>query len=381
MSEASSPSAYAVQGELQRVGDVVTGWCWSADVPSERLAVGVRIDGVLAGMVMAARLRLDLVRNGMCDGYHGFTIALPSPTAAYSMIEAFERETAQVFARLVSGAMADCGAWSGRVSALTNAVAELQAGLLGQVCAPALPQIAREAGRTFRRGRETGPTVPRLPRYKSPAASLILIGSRSAAETKAAIIRLAPLLGYYKAELIVVAPIGAVTAADTLTQVEPAANAAATMQSAALAARGRRLVFLQAAQVSSTGVTHLLGHDTGTVLLGVSAMQAAEVAGLFRAPNSLGETFRSGLVVDVGRAEFDQAGGFDCEMDDGAGLHLVDLALRLQQGGGAPELRIETSAEPPLLPSHLLARRRFAARWAGSIWPPDVDAVSLEAAE
>jgi hypothetical protein len=359
-------ATYAVMGELQRDGDVMTGWCWSADRPSERLTVGLRIDGAPAGAVVAARLRLDLVRDGVCDGYHGFTIVLPPAVPTYSVIEVFERATGQVFGRLASGEVAELGNWSDRVAELSEAVAVLHAALPGRPApldpAP-LEQVVREAGRTLCRSFQGEAALARLPRINSPAFSLVLDGSGAAHELRAAVIRLAPLLRHHRAELVVIGR-GETVETEGVIPVEVTGNAAEAFQAAAAAAQGERLVFLQAASTSSAGVARLLGSKPGTMLLGAMAMEAARTAGLYWKPPNLSRgTARTGLVLLVDRSIFNRVGGFDRDMDDGAGLHLVDLGLRLLREGHGLASWADTAREAQAAPTRPLARRRFAARW------------------
>jgi hypothetical protein len=354
-------AAYAVMGELQRDGDVMTGWCWSADRPAERLTVGLRIDGVPAGAVVAARLRLDLMRDGVCDGYHGFTIVLPPAVPTYSVIEVFERVTGQVFGRLVSGDVAKLGIWSERVSDLSEAIAVLHAGLPGRP-AP-LDEVVREAGRTLCRSFQGWAALARLPRIKSPAFSLVLDGSGAADELRAAVIRLAPLLRHHRAELIVIGRSEAVEM-EGVTRVEATGNAAEALHAAAAVAQGERLIFLQAAWTSSAGVARLLGSEPGTMLLGAMAMEAARTAGLcWDLPNLSHGRARTGLVLLVNRSTFNRVGGFDRGMDDGAGLHLADLGLRLSREGCGLASWVDTARETQPTPTCTLARGRFAARW------------------
>jgi hypothetical protein len=359
-------TAYAVMGELQRDGDVMTGWCWSADRPSERLTVGLRIDGVPAGAVVAARLRLDLVHDGVCDGYHGFTIVLPPAVPTYSVIEVFERATGQVFGRLASGEVAELGIWSERVSELSEAVDVLHAGLPDQPASLGrayLDEVVREGGRTLCRGFRGGATLARVPRIDSPAFSLVLDGSGAADELRAAVIRLAPLLRHHRAELLVIER-GQTFEMQGVTRVETAGEAAEALQAAAEIAKGKRLVFLQARWTSSAGVARLLGSEPGTILLGAMAMEAARTAGLcWDLPNLSRGTARTGLVLLVDQSIFNRVGGFDRDMDDGAGLHLADLGLRLSREGCGLASWVDTAREVQLTPIRPLARRRFAAHW------------------
>jgi hypothetical protein len=361
---AAAKPAYGVQGELQRDGDVVTGWCWSADRPSARLTVGLRIDGAPVGAVVAARLRLDLVRDGVCDGYHGFTIALPSPVPAYSLIEAFERVTGQVIGRLTSGEAVEISAWTERAAVLSETVTELHAKLKEHACSTPLAQVMRHAGRSLSRFERTGPALPRLPQINAPAFSLVLDGSSGAAsEWKTAVIRLAPLLRHHRAELVVIGR-GGETEGTDLIWVRAAGCAAEAWQVAAATARGERLVFLQPAETSAAGVARLLGIEPGTTLLGAQAVAAARAAGLsWTMPELARGTASTGLALLVDRSALHEAGGFDAGMDDGAGLHLIDLGLRLLRDGHRLASWAAVAREVRLTPTRPLVRARFAAHW------------------
>ena len=363
---AAKPS-YSIQGELQRDGDVVTGWCWSADRPSARLTVGLRIDGAPAGAVVAARLRLDLVSDGVCDGYHGFTVALPSPVPAYSLIEAFERVTGQVFGRLTSGEAVELSAWTERITALSETMTGLHARLQEHAGLAPLGHVMCQTGRSLSPFVQAGPALPRLPHIDAPAFSLVLDGSSGAAsEWKTAVIRLAPLLRHHRAELVVIGR-GGETEVAGLMRVRAAGSRVGGWQAAAAIARGERLVFLQPAQTSAAGVARLLGSEPGPTLLGAQAVEAARAAGLsWSLPELSHGKASAGLALLVDRSLLHEVGGFDADMDDGAGLHLIDLGLRLLQDGYSLASWAAVTREVRLAPTRPLARARFAAHWARS---------------
>jgi hypothetical protein len=112
--------AYHVHGQLLRDGNLVTGWCWSPARPRDRLRVTLLIDGTAAGSTVAARLRLDIVRDGLCDGYHGFKLTLPPTLSPASLIEIQEMGTGAVFGRLLGQKMADTEEWARKLDKLTE---------------------------------------------------------------------------------------------------------------------------------------------------------------------------------------------------------------------------------------------------------------------
>ena len=110
-----SQATYRIAGELSRDEDVVTGWCWSPDRPRQRLSVSLLVDGRKTASTVAARLRGDLVRpeaGNSSDGYHGFTLPLPTPLPAFSMLETREDGTNLIFGRILSPRMADIHDWT-----------------------------------------------------------------------------------------------------------------------------------------------------------------------------------------------------------------------------------------------------------------------------
>ncbi|ALN72201.1 hypothetical protein [Aureimonas sp. AU20] len=72
--EAQSPLQGRVEG-LDRQS--LLGWAWHAERPAERLRVEALIDGAVVASATADGARVDLRRNGIGDGSHAFTLALP----------------------------------------------------------------------------------------------------------------------------------------------------------------------------------------------------------------------------------------------------------------------------------------------------------------
>ncbi len=92
---------FSLQGELTRKGGMVQGWCWSPARPAERLQVALLIDGERLARTRAGRLRSEIVRPGVCDGYHGFSLALPADLPPTARIEVQEYDSGQVFGRIL----------------------------------------------------------------------------------------------------------------------------------------------------------------------------------------------------------------------------------------------------------------------------------------
>lgn len=99
------------------------------------------------------------------------------------------------------------------------------------------------------------------------------------------------------------------------------------------------------------------------VWLGPGAVDALERSGV-----RLGPSVQAihGLRLAVSHAWWEAAGGLDGEMDDGQGLDLADLCLKLRLLG-AKLVPMAGSAAPRrivLTERHLAAQARFRARWA-----------------
>lgn len=61
---------------------VLHGWCWHPDEPSARQTVELLLNGTVIRTVVASRFREDLRERKIGDGYHGFTVVLPSVNRA-----------------------------------------------------------------------------------------------------------------------------------------------------------------------------------------------------------------------------------------------------------------------------------------------------------
>lgn len=73
-------SNISVRGFVDRVEpDVVAGWVQFADLPNALLCVDISAGGRKIGSALANLYRKDLAAAGIGDGYHGFSLRLPTP--------------------------------------------------------------------------------------------------------------------------------------------------------------------------------------------------------------------------------------------------------------------------------------------------------------
>ncbi len=364
-----------IQGELQRQGLVVTGWCWSPDEPGRRLAVELTVDGRMVAAAVAARLRLDLVRDGVCDGYHGFTFALPAGLTPSQMLETRERSTGIVFGRVLGGEQPELRDWTARSQSLSAAVADLQR------------RVSRSAGTsparvlslpwTHLKPRRAAPsslaTRLRLPHHDTPAASLLLSAAGAGETCLAAIAALAPLLSSTGAEIVAAddgrgAASARLATLPGLRQAHSLGGESDSLNAAARAARAPVLVFLDPAGVGAPGVSALLRQNavSRNVVAGAELVATARSAGLDQLGTFVaGPPVTTGLWLLLPKDRFHALGGFDAAFEDGAGLPMLDLALRLLQAGDTIQQwrDLPRMARTPSLQAGR-ARALFAARWA-----------------
>ena len=352
-----------VVGDLQRDGAMATGWCWSPGRPRERLRVALLVDGVVVAAAVAARLRLDLVRDGLRDGYHGFSLPLPSPMPPATRIEARELASGAVFGRILLDRPADIDAWHARAGALSDRLAGLHGRLGGgaRFCDPLASPGAALGPRPCVGIIPAPPLPPDLARVVDPALSLVLdvAGSR---QGPAAVQACAMLLRHHGAELVLAddgrGPHSAAFAALAgATHCVDTGGPAARANHGARQARGRALVFLRTDGPGTpcpSALAVLLRHATPDrapashvgpretaggwpVLAGQPVLSAARRAGLGRAfgvlPGACDTLSRAGLTLLVPRVLFAALGGLDASLEDGASLPFLDLALRAEAAG------------------------------------------------
>ncbi len=374
-----------VQGALTQDGGMVQGWCWSPRRAAERLQVTLLVDGVGVAHCVAARLRSELVRPGLCDGYHGFALALPAALSPFAVIEARERESGYVFGRILPRETAEIHGWRARAAAAEDAVSALQDRLHPDWGRPRRARLSAAFGvmATRFQGRAgTASPLPaahlpaglRLPRLAAPAVSLILDGGAATADLWETVRALAPLLAHHGAELVVTDD-GAGTASAGLASLPGLAYCrvalppgAGRANRAAEVARGGLLVFLRAGAVSPLGVATLLDRAGATILIGGLAAATARQAGLDGVfAGEPGSVLRTGLSLLVPRETFLALGSLDPGVEDGADLAVLDFALRARAAGveAASWRDVEPLAARPA-PAAARARRRFVARWGAA---------------
>jgi hypothetical protein len=371
----------SLQGEVIRKAGMVQGWCWSPARPTDRLQVALLIDGARLAVTRAGRLRSEIVRAGICDGYHGFSLALPADLSATARIEMQECDSGRIFGRLVPYETAESRVWRAEAERAYASAAALQEGLSassGQPRWAALAPALGEMGRQFAGAPVPAPYRPgglRLTAVARPRVSLLLDTGFDATGAADSIGAVAPVLKHYQAELLV-SDDGCRTVSASLAALPGlglcftrAVPGAARANDAAKRARGEILVFLRAGGVTSRGLAELLDAAQGdtaagapAILIGGLAQVNAQQAGLGHVvPRVEGDTMRSGLSLLVPSAVFLTLGGFDPAMEDGADLPVLDFALRAQGAGHAVfAWRDSLPAALDPLPQAAAARECFA---------------------
>jgi hypothetical protein len=372
----------SLQGEVTRKSGMVQGWCWSPARPADRLQVALLIDGNQLGQTSAGRLRSEIIRPGLCDGYHGFSLALPADLSPHARIEVQECDSGRIFGRIVPYETAESRAWRAEAERGYARAAALQEDLrsaLGQPRWAALAPALAGMGRQFRRASVPSPAPTlglHLTAVAQPRVTLLLDTGADAPGAVDSIVAAAPLLRYAQAELLV-SDDGRRAASATLASLPglaycftPLPPGAPRANYAAKPARGEILVFLRAGAVSSRGLAELLDAAEGetAILIGGMAQATARQAGLGDVfPVVEGDVTQSGLSLLVPRADFLALGGFDLAMEDGTDLPVLDFALRAQEAGHM--VMAWRDAWPRMVhprPEASVARRLFTKRWAPS---------------
>ncbi len=368
--------AYAVRGELVRDSEMVTGWCWSPDRAGERLRVSLLIDGQANGGTVAARLRGDLVRDGVCDGYHGFSLPLPDPLPPCAVIEAREWGTGQVFGRLVGPDRADIAHWAARTRALAADLGALRRRLDAPDPAARL-RLGFAAAGLATGGQPVRPQTPaglRLPWFAQPAVSLLFHSAAGWQGPLATCVTgLAALLRPYAAELIVADGGGddlsaALASVPGLVLVRGhGMDAAAALNAAAAQARAPLLAIMRADACTSAAAAVLAQTARlDVVLVGGGGMGLAAERRLMTPAGDAPAL--PGLTLAAPRALFLAAGGLDPTVAASAELAALDFALRVRREGGAV-----AGCRPALAQPGVAGRdggrlaRNFALRWGRGV--------------
>jgi hypothetical protein len=336
---------YHVTGELVLDGSMLHGWCWSPARPKQRLRVALLRDDDLIATAVASRLRLDIVRDGQCDGYHGFSFQVPP--APYARLEVREVATKQVFGRVLGETLAEPESWVARCDALGAQLASGHAALGGPVT-----RLPPSAGDVAVRGL-------RLPVLNAPATSIVL-DVASPAEAAPCVASLAPLLRHYAAEVILLcdarAPEDAAVASVSGLKIcrHPAMGFAARMNFAIQQARGARLLLSFATELGVGDLRCWLDQSPGQGEIMASA-SVLEASGLLK--GSSAGAARSGPLLAASREVFSALPlieGFD---HAGGHLSVLDFVLRAQEAGLAV-LGVGQATPMPIAPGD--AARRLA---------------------
>jgi hypothetical protein len=142
-------ASYDVRGTLAYKRGNVYGWCYSPQRPAQALRVEILADGVVVASGIAARLTLELVRPGVTDGYHGYSLQLPSDTVTGALLEARESETRQVFSRRLPEQMADVATWGTRARSVAVTLAHMHKTLAHSAKPQEGLRVALAAGGAF----------------------------------------------------------------------------------------------------------------------------------------------------------------------------------------------------------------------------------------
>jgi len=388
IASAMAPGSFAIEGALERLADgTLDGWCRSPDRPDARMTVEILDGDSIALSLLAQHYRQDLARAGIGDGRHGFQARLPDhpPGAGGRLIRAREKVSGVVFASLVED-MASAGRTgierldrsAAEIGALQAEIAALRSRLelRRQTSRPATalrdmsvllaarswraPQ-ADPQGAEFALAaaleslqRQFAPITLAVP--QTPAVSLVLLAARDIAHTMAALAALSGLSRGGGVEIILAddgfeprtALIhglvrGLRVATTTQRATSGAAQAALAIGAAAALANGETLVVLACGtappsaaalaallRVIATHKAHVLPGAAGRASLarwGLAAPDRAAEADteeelLIRLSGSIG------LMLALPRQLWEEIGGLDAQLADGAGLECADAALK-----------------------------------------------------
>jgi hypothetical protein len=364
---------------------MLEGWCWTPSEPRARLTVEILEGETVLLRVIAADERPDLVAAGIGDGRHGFRAVVPPPPSAIGrgrVLRARAASSGVVFGQVVedgpdpSGldrldrAASDVAALQGQVATLRARLARRrsQAGAQGgaQGGAPGgpatpldhmaaflavrswrAPQAAHDApsfaaamAQEALLRRHAPFTLPPPPR--KPWLSVLLLAAPDCADTIAALRVLAVALSGRGAQLILVDD-----GLDPRTALLPGLvrglqmsqpsgeGAAACLNTAAHVARGTMLLLLRADTAPPSGVAlsrlmDAMAANPERVLAGPDAVDAMARWGMPAIPPALTLETALDLLICLPRALWQSAGGLDAMQEDGAGLELADLCLKLR---------------------------------------------------
>lgn len=355
---------------------VLHGWCWCPWEPQTRRRVDIMLDDTLAASSRASRFREDLRLRHYGDGYHGFSVTLSKQlaTANHALLSARDQATGVCFWQKLFGSVALPASFTARIDRARH---DLQA----LARAEALTRPGHGEGARLVRAlsgleaqlniRAPAP-MPRftLPRPARPAYSLIFDAWVDAEPLLHALQQAAPSLHERNVEILLTdggadprtANLQA-RAANLTYCLGPGQPAAARRNDATALARGTRVIFLNhAAHGLDATLAALPQQPAGALIL--SGALASAVARMVRTkPAEAAFQASTGLQLAADKSLLTQLGGFDPEMDDGAGLELLDFTLRAARQN-VPLICWGTPGVAVLPPSrNTEAGERFARRW------------------
>jgi len=339
-------TTYDIRGELQLDGALAHGWCWSPQRVRERLQVELLLDGKVIGTCVASRLRLDLVQDGLRDGYHGFSIPLLHATGAYGVLEAREAGSGQIFGRRLGKAV-DPFDWLARTEALQQQFVALHHGVSDEshgVAVSALGAGLAELGRVLSRVRRAFCLPPgfRLPVILSPRFSLLIDAVPDSEAALAVVVALAPLVRFAAVELVVVddgtgLASAALATLDGLSYfILKGGDLAPRLNRAAYCARGACIVLFDPCTATVVDLTSFLEKCIGShcVFLCHAMLGAAQQVGL-RDLQTAGLMHATACFVAmaVPNRIFYAMHGLESRLHDDVGAAALDFAQRAVRGG------------------------------------------------
>ena len=368
---------------------VVHGWCWSPDQPAARLTVELLVNQDVVSTLVASRFREDLRARKFGDGYHGFIVTLTKQiglASKRSVISARESSSGICFWQKVFGEIAIPEGFDERLATTRAAIKHLghspafgapRSGTKTENLTAALAalgtRLRTEAGIAQE---QCFPRSFALPSLADPAISVILEAGPDFTTTLDELRHVAQALGQAGAEVVVTDDGSDPRGLQLQRQAEnlkyilsPGQSPAGCRNLAAAAARGETLVFLNNAQGRlGAALREIHGHATDKLVISagiadaVSRLAPGIAAGMADIPHAGG----SGLLLAMPRALIGRHGGFDQQVDDGAGLDILDWVLRAAKAGTPVAVWRSPwtpDAQPHREPNNIEAGRRFAERW------------------
>lgn len=424
----------AIEGALERLADgTLQGWCRSPDRPEARLVVEILDGDSIALSLVADLYRHDLAQAGMGDGCHGFQARLPDhpPGAGGRLIRAREKVSGVVFASFVEDmdsagrtgierldrSAAEIGALQAEINALRRRIEQRRqtgrpATALRDMSvllsarswrAPAADPHSAEfaVAAALEALRRQFPPITLQP-PPIPDISLVLLAGPDVRQTMAALQALSGLTRIARLEIILADDgsdprtallhglvNGLHIASSTQRGASAAAQAGLAISEAASLAKGESLVMLAcgAAPPSAAALTallrvmathpdHVLPGAAGRASLarwGLAAPDRAAIEDTAQEELLIRLSGGIGLMLALPRRLWEEIGGLDLQLADGAGLEVADAALKAWLLGSPIGRATEPWEHHPTAPALPLpaaapdiawqAAARFRARW------------------